>query len=135
MQRVHWMMLSGALLLCWIACIGARDLRAQNLTITTASPLPDAFVGIGYSQTFAASGPAGGRTWTVQSGTLPAGMSLSTAGVLSGTPTAAGESNFRIRVATASQSNEKNFRLTVFVPLIIQTTTPLPDAFQGAAYS
>jgi uncharacterized repeat protein (TIGR03803 family) len=63
--------------------------------------LPAATVGAGYGQTLTASGGTGPYTFAVTAGSLPAGLSLSSAGVLSGTPTAAGSSAF---TATATDS-------------------------------
>ncbi|MDI1313050.1 putative Ig domain-containing protein, partial [Prosthecobacter sp.] len=71
-------------------CLGTRAYTLTPVcpTITvTPSSLPDAAVGTAYSQTFGASGGNTPYTWAVSSGTLPAGLTLSTAGVLSGTPT------------------------------------------------
>ena len=60
------------------------------LAISTASSLPNAMVGIAYSITFTATGGYAPYTWSLASGsTLPAGLSLSSSGTLSGTPTAA----------------------------------------------
>ena len=88
---------------------------AAQLTITTTTPLPAAMVGQTYSVTFAATGGVGSYTWSVASGsTLPAGLTLSLGGVLSGTPTTAGSYTFSITVtdgsgATASaQISNKN---------------------------
>jgi len=63
------------------------------LTITTTS-LPNGTVGAPYSQTLAASGGTTPYTWSIASGTLPAGLLLSSAGVISGTPTAASGPTF-----------------------------------------
>jgi putative Ig domain-containing protein len=69
----------------------------SSLAITTTSPLPPGTVGTAYSQQFTATGGTGTDTWTVASGsTLPAGLSLSSAGLLSGTPTAGGTFTFGI---------------------------------------
>ena len=59
-------------------------------SITTTSPLPSGEVTVPYSQTLAATGGTGtGYTWSIQgTPTLPAGLSLSSGGVISGTPTA-----------------------------------------------
>ena len=60
-----------------------------TLTITTTS-LPNGTVGTAYSQTLAATGGATPYTWSVYSGSLPAGLSLgSSTGTISGTPTTA----------------------------------------------
>ena len=67
--------------------------------------------GAAYSATIKASGGQGGYTFQVISGILPDGLTLSTAGILSGTPTQAGTFNFTVQVTdsnsdTASQSFE-----------------------------
>jgi hypothetical protein len=68
------------------------------LVITTTS-LPVATAGQSYSALLAASGGTGLRTWSISSGTLPAGLSLDTAaGLISGTPAAGGFSSFAVRV-------------------------------------
>jgi PKD repeat protein len=63
--------------------------------------LPQLMIGSGFSATLAA--PAYPTpTFAVTAGTLPAGVSLSSAGVLSGTPTATGQWSFEV-TATNSQ--------------------------------
>jgi Ice-binding-like/Putative Ig domain len=62
-------------------------------TITIAPPtLPIGKVGVAYSQQITASGGTGSYTFLVVSGTLPAGLTLTAGGLLSGTPTTAGSS-------------------------------------------
>ena len=71
---------------------------AADLVITTTS-LPDGAVDLAYSQTLAATGGLPPYTWSTVSGSLPSGLSLnSSSGVISGTPTATGTSNFTVRV-------------------------------------
>jgi hypothetical protein len=73
------------------------------LTISTASVLPGAIVGASYSASFAAAGGVPPYTWSVTSGSsLPAGLSLSAAGVLSGTPSTAGSYSFSITVTDSA---------------------------------
>jgi hypothetical protein len=67
-----------------------------DVSITTTT-LPGATAGSPYSQQLAATGGDGGYAWTRISGTLPAGLSLSTAGLISGTPTGSGTSNFTVQ--------------------------------------
>lgn len=84
-------------------------------TITTASPLPNGSTTGAYSQTFAATGGSGtGYVWSLFSGSLPNGITLSSGGVLSGTPTQAGNFNFTIEVTdSANRSATKAFALTI----------------------
>ena len=59
---------------------------AASVSISTTT-LKDAPTGLTYSQTLAASGGTAPYTWIVESGSLPAGLSLSTSGTITGTPT------------------------------------------------
>ena len=102
------------------------------LTITTNS-LPNATAGSAYSQAFAAIGGVSPYTWSVALGTLQPGLSLSAAGVLSGTPTQGGTSNFTVRVADAQGSiATKVFTLTVTVPPATLSITGLTDTVSPA---
>ena len=58
------------------------------LSVSTTS-LPAAITSVAYSQALSATGGTSPYTWTVTTGALPSGLSLSTAGVISGTPTVA----------------------------------------------
>ena len=81
-------------------------------TISTVS-LPAGAVNTAYSQTLAATGGTTPYSWSVSSGTLPAGLSLSATGVLDGMPTAEGTSSFTVRVAGSdSASSTKDFSVT-----------------------
>lgn len=67
------------------------------LAVTTAS-LPAGTVGRPYATTLAAQGGAGPLRWAVSSGSLPAGLTLTAAGLLAGKPTTAGSSAFTVAV-------------------------------------
>lgn len=93
-------------------------ITVTNLAITTTSPLPAGAEGTAYSEQFAATGGTSPYTWSVASGsTLPAGLTLSTAGLLSGTPTTAVSSaTFGITVTdseTPAVSITQTFALTI----------------------
>ena len=88
------------------------------LSITT-SGLPGATVGTGYSTTLTASGGSGTKSWTITAGSLPAGLSLSSSGVLSGTPTAPGTASFTARVSAGGASSQRQFSLGVAAGLEI----------------
>jgi hypothetical protein len=105
------------------------------VTVTTTS-LPAAAQSAPYSQTLTATGGAGSYQWTVSAGALPAGLSLSTGGTLSGTPTVSG--SFALTVtATDGSSSPGSGPITLLVnpALVITTSASLPDAVQGASYS
>ena len=102
------------------------------LTITTAS-LPNGVQGTPYSQTLTATGGTGSNTWSLASGSLPAGLSLSAAGVIGGTPSGAG-SMFTVRVSDGVQTAQKSLTITVNVVLMV-TTASLPNGVQGTPYS
>jgi len=67
------------------------------LTITTAS-LSAGVIGTQYSQTLEAGGGQPPYAWVISGGSVPAGLELSSPGVIAGTPTAAGTSSFTVRV-------------------------------------
>ena len=63
----------------------------QNTSVPISvitSSLPTCTMGVAYSQVFMATGGIAPYTWAIISGTLPAGLSLSSSGIISGTPTA-----------------------------------------------
>jgi type VI secretion system secreted protein VgrG len=64
--------------------------------------LPNGSVGAAYSQTLAASGGTPPYTFRVSSGALPAGLTLSPTGMLTGTPTTAATANFTIEARDAN---------------------------------
>ncbi|MDD2539719.1 MAG: putative Ig domain-containing protein [Desulfuromonadaceae bacterium] len=110
------------------------------LSITTTSPLAAGMVGTAYGPVIlAANGGTGPYTWTVTSGSaLPTGLTLSTAGVISGTPSASGTTVVNITVTDANAGMvTKALSISVAVtgtPLSISTTSPLTDGAVGAAY-
>jgi hypothetical protein len=84
------------------------------LTITTPATLPSGSTGVAYAQTLAASGGTPSYSWTVVSGALPEGSTLSSSGSIAGTPTSAGTADFTVRVTdSAGASATQAFRLTV----------------------
>ena len=83
-------------------------------TITAASPLPSGMVGTPYSQTLTASGGTAPYTWSIASGGLPPGLSLSSGGVLSGAPGSATTASFTVQViGNDGLSSTNAFSLTI----------------------
>jgi Putative Ig domain/Carboxypeptidase regulatory-like domain len=81
----------------------------------TLSTLPNASIGVPYSQSVIASGGSAPYTYAVTAGSLPPGLTLTLAGLLSGTPTATGIYPFTI---TATDSHgcqgSRAYSFTVF---------------------
>src|SRR6185436_4479673 len=65
--------------------------------ITTTSPLPSATAGTIYRDTLRSQGGSLPVTWSLNAGALPTGITLSAAGIVSGTATVAGVYNFTAR--------------------------------------
>jgi hypothetical protein len=125
---------------------GKKDTQALSITVNstaaavaiTTTALPDGTQNSAYSATLAASGGQTPYGWSLSSGGLPAGLTLAASGVISGTPTGSGTSNFTVRVTDANgQSATQALSITVntaAAPPAI-TTTSLPSGAQNSAYS
>ncbi|MFC6645062.1 beta strand repeat-containing protein [Granulicella cerasi] len=109
-------------------------------SITLSGNPTSGTVGTAYSATFTATGGTAPYTFSIAGGALPTGLTLSTAGVISGTPTAAGTYGFTVKVVDANNATA-SAAFTVVIgggtttnPLTITTGT-LPDGTVGVAYS
>lgn len=92
--------------------------------IVTTATLPSGTVGTAYSQTLAASSGTSPYSWSITSGSLPAGLSLAGAtGVISGTPTGAGTATFTATVTDAAAATGAK-SLTLTVGAVSDTTAP-----------
>ena len=81
-------------------------------TITTDS-LPNGTEGTSYSQTLTATGTAP-ITWSVTSGSLPTGLTLNeSTGLISGTPTSQGTSNFTVTASNNSGSDSEELSIII----------------------
>jgi Putative Ig domain len=82
----------------------------------TSSAVPSGQVGSAYSTTLKASGGTAPYSWNVSAGALPGGLSLSTSGTISGTPTASGSFSFTVKVtdsgSPATSASDK-FTITI----------------------
>ncbi len=103
-----------------------------TLTIESPSALADGQVGVAYQATLMSSGPA--ATWSLVDGAVPGGLTLSAAGVVSGTPTAGGAFSFTAMAQGGGQMVTQAFTLTIIAPPVVTTST-LADGIRGAAYS
>ena len=100
-----------------------------------SSLLRNGMVGAPYERTFTVSGGTTPFTWAVV-GILPPGLSLSSSGVLSGTPTMTGSWEFGIKVTDAATVSDTNlYGMHVKPALVITTGCPMPVGAVGASYS
>ncbi len=105
---------------------------ANSITISTGNLSGTA--GAAYSQTLTATGGAAPYTWSLASGNLPSGLTLSSTGVISGTPTAAG--SFKVTVAAKDSNNasaQQAITITIALPATPNVTVTLtPDTSSPA---
>ena len=110
----------------------------QPLSVTTTS-LPPGLVGNSYSATLAAAGGTTPYTWSLTSGSLPAGLSLSaSSGMITGTPSASGISGLTVTVTDSSspaKTASASLLITVSAAPLSVTTTSLPPGLVGTSYS
>jgi hypothetical protein len=110
--------------------------QAGQLSITTAF-LPQATTGQIYNQSLSATGGSGSYTWSLVSGSLPQGLTLSNSGFISGTPTQATSSSLNIKVRDSQNSEAtKTLSLVVSVPassqgLVLNFSTTSNTVTQG----
>lgn len=102
----------------------------------TTSSLTQGKVGQSFTAQLSASGGVTPYVWTLQ-GTLPAGLSLSPGGTITGTPTSTGSFPFTVQAVDSSSpplSVTASLTITIVSPLKF-TATSLPEAVTGVAYS
>ena len=125
------------------SCTGQQNysltIGCQTITITPAGPaLPNGTIGLAYSQQLTANNGSGTVNFTLQSGTLPAGITMSLAGLISGMPTATGMSSFTVLATDANNCTATQaYTLTIGCQSI--TVSPagpaLPPGMSGTLYS
>ena len=125
--------------------LGAFELtdgQVPNLVIST-STLPGGTAGAAYGAFVSATGGLSPYSWTIVSGSLPAGLSLNnTSGSISGTPSAAGSFSFTVQVTDGQvPADVATAGLSIAIagapapnPVAI-TTTALPNARRNKNYN
>lgn len=83
--------------------------------VITTTSLPDGTVATAYSQALVtdSSSPV---SFSLQSGTLPTGLSMSSEGVISGTPTTAGTSSFVVLADNGASTDTQSLQITISAP-------------------
>jgi len=125
---------------------GQQSYQVVSLNITvalaTATP-PQAIVGQAYSYNLktllTVSGDSGysgtGVTWSLASGTLPAGLSVLADGTIGGTPTAAGTGTVTVRATYRGNNGQQTYQVvSLNIVATLASATP-PQAIVGQAYT
>lgn len=113
-------------------CLPSASERLFTITVAPGLRIEQKFLspivsGRPYSLQLAATG-GGPQTWSIWAGRLPAGITLRTNGLLSGTPTAVGNFTFIVQVAIGERSDTQTLTLTVVEGLkIAQVTAPAAE--------
>jgi uncharacterized protein YhjY with autotransporter beta-barrel domain len=113
-------------------------IAAPSLTLTPAT-VPAGTAGVAYSQAFTASGGIAPYTYAISAGALPAGLSFTAGGLLSGTPTVAGTFNFSVTATDSTTGTAGTvtvaYTLTLSVPTIVVNPPVLPNAVLSVPYN
>ena len=113
---------------------------ASPLGITTTS-LSNGMVNVAYSDPLSASGGTLPYTWSLSAGSLPAGVTLSSSGTISGTATIPGSYSFTIQVSdSGGQNAPQAFGVTIYADTSLDqyggvTQQPCPNGPTGEWYT
>ena len=112
----------------WVDVVFNTSGGTTSLLSVGTTSLPNGTQSAGYNQSLAAASGAAPYSWSLFSGTLPSGLTLSASGQISGTPTILGTSNFSVRVADSSvpaQTATQALSITVVGPIGSQNKAEL----------
>lgn len=111
---------------------------ATGLIVIQPDTLPSGLYGTAYSQQLTATGGDGSYTFTLDTGTLPNGVTLTAGGLLSGTPVETGDFNFVVDVVDGQgNTGSASYALDINAVDGLITILPvaLPSGEYGTAYS
>jgi hypothetical protein len=119
-----------------VATRGNCAVQASPVTLTaTTTSLPEGFVGTGYSFQLGATGGVLPLTWTLSSGTLPAGLSVTSGGLIGGTPTGAVSATPLVFKVTDAESNTSSTgTLDQTIAATVLSVAASPCATTGTQY-
>jgi large repetitive protein len=100
-------------------------LSIQNQSVpggTIGQPYSVTFTALSITSTNPVQGTPASATWSIQSGSLPDGVTMSSAGILSGTPTTEGSYTFVVKAAGGGNSTDTETEtLTVRQPMTVSS--------------
>ena len=107
---------------------------SQSALTVSSTSLPNATESVAYSQSLAAAGGTSPYSWSLSSGTLPTGLSLSSTGVISGSATVAGTFPFTVLVKDAA-SHSASANLSINAVTVAGPTVSISSPASGASVS
>ena len=139
---------NGTFPVTFTASNGVSPSAVQNFTLTvnppaalaiTTTSLPAGVIDAAYNQAVTATGGLQPYTWTLNSGTLPTGLTLSATGAITGTPTVLGTSNFTVTVTDSEtppvQTTSASLSISITTAPLVVSTTSLPAGVVNTAYT
>ena len=123
---------------------GCFGLRLYTITVScptislNRNSLPDGDLGVAYSQALSGVGGTAPYAFSLAFQALPPGLTISSGGTISGTPTMVGSFPFTLRVQDANECfTYKAFTITIDPACTPVSITPLglPDGATGAPYA
>jgi hypothetical protein len=104
---------------------------------STAATLPTFTRNSAYSTTLVATDDSGNNpTYSIVSGSLPTGLTLSSAGVISGTPTSSTNATFTVRATDANGNTaDRAFTMPNIGPTWVTSAGAITAGFKNSAYS
>jgi hypothetical protein len=105
-----------------------QQLTPLSIPVTS---LPDAPIGQAYGQSLAASGGTPPYTWSIASGALPDGLTLSAVGTISGTPTTLSQTSVTIQVTDSGSTGAQ----TALAAITINVVPALPPSEKSSNWS
>ena len=123
--------------------ITVNPAQCTPLSITSPAVLGSGNVGQPYSSQFQASGGTAPLTFSLVTGSLPPGLGINGAGLITGTPSAAGNYHFTISAADSCESGARTVQRSFSIainsagcpPLFITTPAVLAPGTVGQTYS
>ena len=124
---------------CFGTSVYSLTINCPTITLSPIfGPIGNGTAGTSYSQQFTQTGGIGTITFRISSGTLPAGLTFNSSGLLSGTPTETGTFLFTVQAMDQNGCvGTSTYLLRIECPAIVvsPTNSTLPIAVAGSFYS